>query len=80
MTSEEHARMQELEGLVKRYRSRIVELKLDIVALERALAEQPRYIGIIPKDKQTHIAFNVGTLGEALIMGAALGISKEMGE
>ena len=27
MTAEEHAHMQELEGLVKRYRGRIVQLK-----------------------------------------------------
>lgn len=36
MTAEEHAHMQELEGLVKRYRSRIVELKARIAELERS--------------------------------------------
>lgn len=33
MTADEHARMQELEGLVKRYRSRITALKLENEAL-----------------------------------------------
>lgn len=33
MTADEHARMQELEGLVKRYRSRITVLKLENQAL-----------------------------------------------
>ena len=38
MTADEHAHMQELEGLVKRYRSRIVALKAALAARERELA------------------------------------------
>ncbi len=46
MTAEEHAHVQELEGLVKRYRSRIVELKSEIeikdAAIEGALRRAER--------------------------------------